>query len=63
MHPIKRDHSMTEVNSQDKKSKFNRSGKKTTKESVPIPRHNTVDTEQNVSNSEQREENNPPVPQ
>ena len=46
MHPINRGYSMTEVNSQDKKSKFNRTGKKTTKLSAPIPRHNTVDTEQ-----------------
>ena len=47
------------VNSQDKKSKFNRSGKKTTKANVPILRHITVDTEQNVNNFEHREENNP----
>ena len=59
MHPINRGHSTTEVNSQDKKSKFNRSGKKSTKGNLPILRHITVDTEQNVNNFEHREEKNP----
>ena len=53
-----RDSSTTEVNSQDKKSKFNRSGKKTTKGNAPILRHITVDTEKNVNNFEHRQENN-----
>ena len=51
---INRVHSTTEVNRQDKKSKFNRSGKKATKGNVPILRHITVDTEQNVNNFEDR---------
>ena len=59
MHPTNRGHSTTDVNRQDKKSTFNRSGKKTTKGNVPILRHTTVDTEQNVNNFEHREENNP----
>ena len=58
-YPTNRGHSTTEVNRPDKKSKFNRTGKKNSKESAPIPRHNTVDTEQNGINSEHREENNP----
>ena len=58
MHQINRGHSTTEVNSQDKKSKLNRSGKKTTKGNVPILRHMTVDDEQNVNNLEHREESN-----
>ena len=36
MHPINRGHSVTEVNSQDKRSKFNRTGKKTTKAIAPM---------------------------
>ena len=59
MHSINRGHSTTEVNKQDKKSKFHRSGKKTTKGNVPILRHTTVDTEQIVNNFEHREENDP----
>ena len=58
-YPTNRGHSTTEVNSQDKKSKFNRTGKKNSKGTAPIPRHNTVDTEQNGITSEHREENNP----
>ena len=59
MHSINRGHSTTEVNSQDKKSKINPSGKKTTKGNVPILHHITVDTaEQNVNNFEHREDNN-----
>ena len=58
-YPTNRAHSTTEVNRQDKQSKFNRTGKKNSKGTAPIPRHNTVDTEQNGINSEHREENNP----
>ena len=58
-YPTNRGHSTTEVNRQDKKSKFNRTGNKNSKGSASIPRHNTVDTEQNGINSEHREENNP----
>ena len=35
------------------------SGKKTTKGNVPILRHITVDTEQNINNLKHRKENNP----
>ena len=59
MPPINRGHSTTEVNRQDNKTKFNRSGKKTTKGNVSILCHTTVDTEQNVNKFEHREENNP----
>ena len=58
-YPTNRGHSTTEVNRKDKKSKFNRTGKKNSKGTAPIPLHNTVDTEQNGINSEHREENNP----
>ena len=48
----------TEVNSQDKKNYSIWKEKKKAKGNVPILRHTTVDTEQNVKNFEHREEKN-----
>ena len=51
-YPANRGDSTTEVNRQDKNSKFKRTGKKSSKGSAAIPRHNTVNTDQNATNSE-----------